>query len=269
MVNRLYAETSLATREAIVTLYSIKGAPSGGTLATIFNLFDTYSLAQISAATKAGSMSPIRLTAGPQSQGILSSVLGVRAVPDLGTLVKSIQDSADTPLVHRSWGLYNMAKTDCREQAAAYGTHFSFSCHMNARNIFTGVLMNLALAVSSIFLLVPPVRWLAAKLVTQAGSGATEQDYQHDFLEYRGVASPETSGGRQTRVSGKFRFEGSAYRLTTITMVEGAATLLYGGDNIPAKKMEGGLLTPTTLGDEYVERLRAAGVILETRVLSS
>jgi len=247
-------------------LHSMKGAPSGGTLATVFNIFDTYTLAQILASAKPGSMSALPIAKMPKSGGLQSTLLGVHAVPDLGTLVNSIQASADVPLVHRSWSLYRTSASQCQEQAKPYGADFNFSCYMNVRNVFTGVLMNLALALSSVFLLVPPVRWILAKLVTQAGSGATEEDFRHDYLEYRGLAI-SADGHNSQRAFGKFRFNGSAYHVTAIFMVEAAATLLYDGDDVPARKMHGGLLTPATLGDAYVERLRRAGVVVETRLL--
>jgi len=265
MVKFLYQQTSQATRESIVTLHSMKGAPSGGTLATIFNIFETYTLKQILAAGKPGSMSALPIATMP-SGGLLSTLLGVRAVPALGTLVNSIQAAADGPLVHRSWSLYRTSAVQFQEQADAYGATFNFSCYMNARNIFTGALMTLALALSSVFLLIPPVRWLLAKLVTQAGSGATEEESQYDFLEYRGLAISANDQDHQ-RAFGKLRFDGSAYHVTAIFMVEAAATLLYDGDDVPARKMQGGLLTPATLGDAYVDRLRRAGLIVETRML--
>jgi short subunit dehydrogenase-like uncharacterized protein len=266
MVKTLYRETSQATREAMVTLHSAKGAPSGGTLATVFNIFDTWTLSQIMASAKPGSMSALPIATARKSGGLQSTLLGVHAVPDLGTLINSIQSSADTPVVHRSWSLYRTSAAQCKEQAIAYGAAFNFSCYMNARNTFTAVLMNLALATCSVFLLIPPVRWILAKLVTQAGSGATEKEFEHDYLEYRGLAIPANSQDHQ-RAFGKFRCDGSAYHVTAIFMVEAAATLLYDGDDVPARKMRGGLLTPATLGDAYVERLRRAGITIETRML--
>ena len=266
MVKFLYQQTSQATRESIVTLHSLKGAPSGGTLATIFNIFDTYTLTQITSAAQPGSMSALPIATLPRSGGLQSTLLGVRTVPDLGTLVNSIQAAADGPVVHRSWSLYRSAAAQCEEQANAYGATFNFSCYMNARNVFTGALMTLALALSSVFLLIPPVRWVLAKLVTQAGSGASEEESRHDFLEYRGVAVP-ANGQDHQRAFGKLRFDGSAYHVTAIFMVEAAATLLFDGNDVPARKMHGGLLTPATLGDAYVERLRRAGLLVETRML--
>jgi short subunit dehydrogenase-like uncharacterized protein len=264
MTNRLYQETSQPAREAVVSLYDIKGAASGGTLATVFNIFDTYSLAQIQAALQPGSVSPLALSGPIKPASLLSTISGVTAVPDLGILTTSIQASADVPLVHRSWGLYRSA--DHKPQSDAYGPDFRFFCHMNARNIFTGTLTHLALTLSSLFLIIPPIRWLLARLVTQPGSGPSEEDGNRHFVEYRGVAVT-AEGHKHQKVSGKWHFQGSMYVLTAITMVEAAATILYGGEDVPAKKMKGGLLTPSTLGDIYLENLRSAGVVIETRVL--
>lgn len=42
--------------------------------------------------------------------------------------------------------------------------------------------------------------------------------------------------------------------------------ILRGGET-EAKKLGGGILTPATLGDEYVERLRAVGVEFDVKIL--
>jgi short subunit dehydrogenase-like uncharacterized protein len=265
MASRLFQETSQPTREAVVSLYDVRGAASGGTLATVFNIFETYSLAKIQAALLPGSVCPLALSAPLKPASLLSRIFGVTKIPDLGILTTSIQASADTPLVHRTWGLYR--STDCIPQAQVYGPQFRFFCHMNARNIFTGALVHLALTLSSLFLIIPPIRWLLAKIVTQPGSGPSEEEGNKHFIEYRGVAVT-AEGHRHQKVSGKWYFQGSAYVLTAITLVEGAATILYGKPaDVPAKKMKGGMLTPATLGDSYVEKLRSAGVVVETRLL--
>lgn len=45
------------------------------------------------------------------------------------------------------------------------------------------------------------------------------------------------------------------YYFTGLALAEAAMVVLRGGET-EAKKLGGGILTPATLGDEYVERLR-------------
>jgi len=266
MVNRLRTKTSRPVKEVIVSLHSIKGAPSGGTLATIINLFDQYSISQIQAAAQPGSMSPIAVAKPSYAPSIFSRLSGVRFVPDLGTVVPSIQASTDVPLVHRSCGLYRTSNNH-KDVGEAYGPKFDFHCYMHVRNTFVGVLTHLAFTLGGLFLLLPPVRRLMARMVTQPGAGASVENSQHDFQEYRGLAISD-SGDQAAKTFGRFRSDNNPYMTTAILMVEGATTLLYGGNDVPAIKMGGGYLTPATLGQGYVERLCTAGITVETKTLS-
>lgn len=249
----------------MVSLHSIKGAPSGGTLATVINLFDQYSISQIQAAAQPGSMSPTTVAKSSYSPSILSRLSGVRTVPDLGTVIPSIQAATDVPLVHRSCGLYRTS-TNHKDIGEAYGPKFDFHCYMHTRNTFVGALTHLAFTIGGLFLLLPPVRWLMARMVTQPGAGATVENSKHDFQEYRGLAISD-SGDQAGKTFGRFRSDNNPYTTTAILMVEGAATLLYDGDKVPAIQMGGGYLTPATLGQSYVERLCASGITIETKTL--
>jgi len=265
MVNRLRAKTSRPVKEVMVSLHSLKGSASGGTLATIINLFEQYSIAQIQATAKPGSMCPITVVKPFYTPSIFSQLTGVRSVPDSGTLIPSIQAATDVPLVHRSWGLYRTS-THHIEIGEAYGPSFNFHCYMHARNTFVGALTHLAFTIGGLFLLLPPVRWLMAKLGIQPGGGASVENSKHDFQEYRGLAISE-SGEQAAKTFGRFRSDNNPYMTTAILMVEGAASLLYDGENVPAIKMGGGYLTPATLGQSYVERLCASGITIETKTL--
>lgn len=56
------------------------------------------------------------------------------------------------------------------------------------------------------------------------------------------------------------------YSFTGLAITEAAMVILRGGET-EAKKLGGGILTPATLGDEYVERLRAVGVEFDVKIL--
>lgn len=63
------------------------------------------------------------------------------------------------------------------------------------------------------------------------------------------------------------RYDGGLYRVTGIFAVEGAMVVLRGPEDIPAKKLGGGILTPSTLGQPFIDRLVKAGVKVETSLL--
>lgn len=76
--------------------------------------------------------------------------LGLRKVPDLGTLCYSFMEGPDRAIVHRSWGLY--------DEGAYYGSKFHFYEHNRVRNVFVGLLYNLAVLLSVMLLYTPPIR---------------------------------------------------------------------------------------------------------------
>lgn len=247
----------------IHSLHAIKGAASGGTIATVLSLFDVYSLSEIARGTASNGLCPIPLPRTQISPGLLSRITGVRNVAGLGTLTTSIQQSADLPYVHRSWGLLESGPTRSDE---SYGPNFQFSAQMTVRNAFLGTLVHLAMVILPLFIIIPPVRWVLAKMVYQPGQGASRAESENHFLEYRAIAVAD-SPARQ-RAFSRFVWRGSAYHLTGVTLAEGAATLLE-TENITAKKMGGGILTAAMLGQPYIDRLTKAGVIIETKMLQA
>lgn len=56
------------------------------------------------------------------------------------------------------------------------------------------------------------------------------------------------------RAAATFQLDGSLYYFTGLAVAEAAIVILRGGDNA-AKRSGGGLLTPATLAEEYIERL--------------
>jgi short subunit dehydrogenase-like uncharacterized protein len=62
-------------------------------------------------------------------------------------------------------------------------------------------------------------------------------------------------------------YEGDAYLFTAIALAEAARILLWQQDNSStwAYGFGGGVLTPATLGDQYVSQLRVAGLTIDAR----
>jgi short subunit dehydrogenase-like uncharacterized protein len=63
-------------------------------------------------------------------------------------------------------------------------------------------------------------------------------------------------------------YDGGIYYVTGIFASEAAIVLVRGDttadDSVYARKLGGGVLTPATLGQPYIDRLVKAGVIIET-----
>lgn len=61
------------------------------------------------------------------------------------------------------------------------------------------------------------------------------------------------------------RWEGSMYKLTGICLAESA--LIISREKTFAHELGGGMLTPATLGEKYLERLQKAGLEAEFRMM--
>ncbi|EON68317.1 hypothetical protein W97_07575 [Coniosporium apollinis CBS 100218] len=256
LVECLRRKLSVATAEVILSLHVMNTRPSGGTLLTVFSLFDHYSLKSIGSALKPFSLSPVQPDSPARPMPWTTKLLGIRTVPDLGVLTDNPQGAPDTTIVHRSWGLYDGGRY--------YGPRFRFNAWMRARNTFTGVLWHFALSIGMTLLVLPPVRWLLKKLVFQPGDGPSKEASKNDYLEYRAIGVADEEKGR--RAGAEFKYQGNGYYLTGLLMAEAAMVILRGGEN-QARKMGGGIVTPATLGEEYVERLLGAKVGISARLL--
>ncbi|GAB7360296.1 hypothetical protein MBLNU230_g8054t1 [Neophaeotheca triangularis] len=260
MVQRIRSDLETGTGDCIVSLHDMKAAPSGGTLATVLTLFDTYSLADFRRTQDPYCLSPIT----PQSTNPSSPVswterlTGVRSVPDLGTLTDSLSRPADVPIINRSWALI--------QKGTYYGPSFRFQAYGRARNFLQGFLTHLALALGVFALILPPVRWLLLRFVTQAGDGPTRESVKSDFAEWRAIAQPDTNPADTTlpRAHGRMYWGGGLYHLTGVCLAESA--LVLAREKTWAHELGGGLMTPACLGEPYVERLKEAGLKLETRM---
>lgn len=84
--------------------------------------------------------------------------------------------------------------------------------------------------------------------------------------EWRSVATadePGSSNPRQAIMT--MRFDGSLYHLTGIFLAEAAITISR--DHTKAHALGGGMLTPATLGDPFIQRLNKVGVHTDVRSL--
>lgn len=246
------------TKDVNFTLHKVKSRPSGGTLASLLELFDTYSLRAVGKAMKPWALSPVAPGPSSSGQSLAQTLTGVKTVSDLGTLTTSIQGAVDRTQVYRSWGLIDAGKF--------YGQSFRFHPFMTVRNVFVGFIMHSLIALGGLALLFPPVRWGLKRLVYAPGQGPTKEEVKSDYIEYRAIATADsTDPSEPKRAFGRFAFEGSAYHMTGVFLAEAAMSLLK--DDSLAKELGGGVLTPATLGAGYVERLQKAGFKMELKML--
>ncbi|KAE8154738.1 Saccharopine dehydrogenase-domain-containing protein [Aspergillus avenaceus] len=256
LVKRVREDLSCDTKEITCAINELKSSgASGGTLATVLTMLDTLSVKDLLKAT-----SPFSLAASPPPksiprESIAEKLLGVRSVRDIGTLATSPTAIADITVVHRSSTL----------MPEFYGPRFYFRQFIRVRNVLIGVALHFAFVVGLFSLLLSPVRWLARQYVYAPGSGPRMEDSVNDRLEYRAIATADENSPSPKRVLGTMRFQGTMYVFTGILLAEAAMTILENEEKVK-KVSRCGLVTPATLGQDYVDRLEKAGCHFETQV---
>ncbi|KAF3913660.1 hypothetical protein ABW21_db0208675 [Orbilia brochopaga] len=245
------------------------GGASGGTMETFFSVIEVFGLRRIASSSRPLALSPIdRTYQFPTHPPVFTH-------PVLGTLTPWLQGTPDRAIVMRSWGLtaqYTPEKT--------YGPSFAFTEYKRVKNVLEGAALWATITLLSIGVLLAPFRWIARKVITQPGSGPS-QDFNVDAvgsLEWRAVGVADTDTGKEEKkVLGSFKYDdGDAYALTGLLIVEAALSVLdvqgrreagVVENECLAGKIGGGVLTPASLGDVFLKRLDGAGVKVDARKL--
>lgn len=256
LATELNNSASLKTRELVYAVRRFNGTPSGGTMASVFTILDDYSLLDLARASHPSSMCPVNTSQYSQNRPFLSRLLGYRYEPALGTLTTSLNGPPDIPVVMRSWGLLNSGKT--------YGPNFMFRPYILAKNAVAGIITHFIVSALPLILALRPVRWILRSLVFQPGQGPTPEQAAKEEIEAFAVALAD--GQSKKKAWGHIQWKGSMYGFTAVLVSEAAATILNEQD-ISAKGLGGGVLTPATLGLPYIDRLIRAGTMFETKVL--
>jgi len=267
LVGMVREKFSAPTAEVVVTVYEMKSVisnsisslsndssskPSGGTLATVLSFMDHYTFKQISAALKPYALSPVP---GPKVRDPttwVTKLFGVRSVRDLGILTTSLAGTSDTAIVHRSWGQFG------------YGPNFRYHEFMKARNYLTAVAIHLGLLIAGLCLSIGPIRKLAKKYVYQPGDGPTKDEYKNDRFEYRGIAMPDLQTTNPHRAFASLSFESSCYVFTAVSLAEAAISILR-----DEHKLAGGVYTPSSLGQPFIDRLSGAGMKIQKKIFEN
>ncbi|KAL8830289.1 MAG: hypothetical protein Q9170_005795 [Blastenia crenularia] len=251
---------SLPTKGVVASVHEIHSQPSGGTLATIVGILDHYGLGGLAKASAPWALSPIAGSKPSTSVPLTTRLLGVRKQPHLGTLTTSITAGPNVAIVQRTWGLLGGSK--------GYGPNFQYQEYMRVKNSLAGAIIHCALALGFLALAVPPLRWLiqyAAHSFYAPGQGASKEDTAEESFELRAVAEADEESSKPRKAMAKFRYDGGIYYLTGVFLAE-AAMILLKEDEL-TRKLGGGLLTPAMLGQPFIDRLKKAGVILDSRIM--
>ncbi|KAH9903672.1 Saccharopine dehydrogenase-domain-containing protein [Xylariomycetidae sp. FL2044] len=261
MASIIRSNLSAPTGDVVVDIHELHSAPSGGTLATVLGLFEKYNWKDVARSHKPYALSPVPNTKRAPKASLWSKLTGVTTVPNLGLLHTSITAGSNAAIVQRTWGLRQQEES---LKDTSYGPNFTYREYMKARNFLAGMAMHYGLIVSGLLLMFcSPFRALARKFVYQPGEGPSREDITKEYIEFRGVASPDDDKLRSKKQAFcKAWYAGSMYYLTATLLAQGALTILQ--DDVPLK---GGIYTPACLGHGFIDRLREAGFNTETKVI--
>ena len=249
-------ELKVGTREVVGCMHELKSKPSGGTVATALGLLDHYSLKEVAKSAGTWASSPVPRIGPQDGPSLISKLFGVRRVPGLGTLTTSLAASPNVATVQRSWGLLDGGKL--------YGPNFTYHEYLGVRNTAIAVVVHFAFVFVSLAMVVPPIRWLAQRF-SYLLQGPPTYDTSNEALEFRAVATADQDSPNPRRAFARLRWEGSVYYFTGVCLGEAAMLILNDGDLV--QRLDGGILTPATLGQAFIDRMVRAGVKFEVDLL--
>ena len=207
-------------------------------------------------------------------------ILGVGSVPNLGLLTTSVAGSTDVAVVERTWGL--LSETPSRKEEF-YGPNFVWQERMKARNWLHGIFIHWLLIIGGVLLVsVAPLREFLKKQVVQPGQGANREETAKDYVEYRGIAHPDSKEHAGKVAFSRMWHHGGMYLceldmsleklpsclltwlsiVTAVLLGEIAATILE--DPI---ELDGGSYTPACLGQGLIDRLDKSGLKLDVKII--
>lgn len=245
-------EWGAACRE-VKAYFQMKGGVNGGTLATVFNLYDS------GQAARARELFLLNPDAAPSRAEIERN-----QDPTLPTYDQDIaawvgpffMGPINTRVVRRSAALF-------AKWQAPYGAGFRYQEYMK----FDGPLgwmmaagLTMGTAVFNVALQTP-LRGLIKPLLPPAGAGPAERTMNEGWFRCDLVGID--ADGRKARVV--IRDQGDPGNRATVKFVcESALSLALNADELPGGAGRGGVLTPATgLGDVLAKRLCDAGMIIE------
>ncbi|KAL8732038.1 MAG: hypothetical protein Q9166_002990 [cf. Caloplaca sp. 2 TL-2023] len=251
---------SVGVKEVVTSVHKLDSRPSGGSLATATGILDHYSLSEVARSCAPWALSPIAGAKSSKAVPLATRLLGVRKMPHLGILTTSITSGPNSAIVQRTWGLLGGSKS--------YGPNFQYHEYMRVKNSLAGFIIHAALCLGFFAMIIPPVRWLiqwAAHNFYAPGQGASKEVTAKESVEFRATAVADQDVPNPRMAMAKFRYHGGIYYLAGLFLAEAAMVLLK--DEDLTGKLGGGLLTPAMLGQAFVDRLRNAGITLESRIM--
>lgn len=228
------------------------GGLNGGTLASVFHLYDSGGVARMKDPFLLNPPPPpaqAERHRDPQTPSFAA---------DLNTWVAPFfMGPVNTRIVRRSAALYE-------EWQDPYGPDFTYQEYLKFDEPLSwlkAASVTAGLALFTGIVQQPPLRSLLQPLLPQPGDGPSEQTMNEGWFSCELVGT--ATDGRQVR--GLIRDQGDPGNRATVKFVcESALSLALQIDELPGGQTRGGILTPATgLGEVLAERLRQTGMTVD------
>lgn len=258
VVDHIRTKLSSHTAKVDSSLHEIRGIVSGGTVRSVINAFDLYSLSELSKMLAPFSLSPRHPARSHprQKSSFAAKIFGLRYISGLGWMAVNPQGLVDRCYVNRSWGLVADSKP------GTYGENFDFHAWIRMPGPIRAILWHFTMVIALMLFCVSPIRWLVTRFWFKPGDGPTESFRQQCSFEYRTSAIADNTQSQQ--VIGRLKFNGDPYVFTALCLGE-VALLLSRDTSTLARLQGGGILTTALLGSTFLDSLQKNGVEVEIK----
>ncbi|KAI0316430.1 NAD-P-binding protein [Amylostereum chailletii] len=269
----LKAHDPAAEIETSASAVEFKGAAAGGTFATVIAAFEEVPRFLMELANKPYALSPVRGTPYPRFRWTY-------ALPYPLNFIKGgywLMASTNRGIVERTWGLQQYALESTspgavagRDPLLAYGRKFTYDEFMRTSGTISAFFLSLAVAFGGVSLaLFSPLRWLFERIVTQPGSGPSEQELKGGSFTLTNLSvsiSPPASSPAYVRTV----VRGPGPLLFSNFALAESALCLLNPASLPGLAQNGGILTPmSAFGDVLIERLEQRGLVsIESAIIT-
>ncbi|KAF1961668.1 hypothetical protein CC80DRAFT_522416 [Byssothecium circinans] len=273
VTNHIRKTLNAATTNVVMSMQAVKSGVSGGTAHTVLALFNNYSLTHLAKSMHPFSLSPTRPASipDPPKGSFFYRLFGLLNMEELGGIQTTyMMGAVDECIAHRSWGLYETSAKETSQLSLAYGPKFRFNEYMRAKTLLAGVLVKFGVATFGLLLAFPLTRWILSPLVKRfvipaQGEGPTKESMKNDFISYKALGVADTQN--KEKVIAKVDSPHGGYATTGLTLSAAASVILRGRlAETEAGRLGGGILTPATLGEPYLEKLNQFGMKIQVGI---
>ncbi|KAI9097081.1 Saccharopine dehydrogenase-domain-containing protein [Phlyctochytrium arcticum] len=263
-----FAKQGKKTAEVRMTVASLKGSASGGTISSLLNVVE------LPMKEKAKLRDPYYLVTNEVSKGT------DRGMSPLMSYDKDLK-KWQTYFVMESVNSRNVRRSNALLKNG-YGTDFKYQETMSVPNVFVAFFVAFFTMLAGGWLAFPPTRYITRWAVDKwfpSGSGPNKEARENGYFKCKLVGESETQGPNEVpskAIATVTGVQDPGYGETSKMLSESALCLALDRDRFTnpnaagsfAGRVTGGVVTPASaMGNVLVDRLRAAGMGFEVKDL--